>query len=456
MQSSHQLTILSQGMPDGMRRDILRAYAARMAARRRKFAGFQTNQQGEFDALLQPFLNMTLVNLGDSMDPGAYQVNSKAFERAVLDYYARLWRMPSPYWGYLTAMGSTEGNLFSLWNARDYLGGAATVQWPATAQPAAAPVVLYSASAHYSVTKACRVLQLATPADAGPPLGRNPVNAGAWCETVPCDASGRIDVEALLQLAMFFHRHRHPLIICLTQGATFSGACDDWRHITQQLRQRLPATTPQQRHYWLHMDGALSSNYLSFWPTPEGRQLAIDVQAAGLHSLCVSPYKWLSIPWPCGVVMLAEACRTVALSRPHYIGSQDATLSGSRPGLSAVVLWNQLCRLGEPGQQAVLRHCCDMQRYAHQRLQSLFAQRDPAQGRLRVLPLLAGSLMVQFSAPCAAIVKAFSLSSEWLWVHQTREHFCHLVLLPHVDRRRIDALLHALAQPDAFPAPEEV
>lgn len=456
MQASHELTILSQGISDSVRRDILHAYAVRMAARKRHFSGFQTNQMGEFDMLLAPFLNMTLLNLGDSRDPGAYQVNTKTFERAVIDYYARLWHMPSPYWGYLTAMGSTEGNLFSLWNARDYLSGAATVHWPEAARPVAAPVVLYSAHAHYSVTKACRVLQLATPAEAGPSLGPCPINAGAWMETVPCDATGCIDVEALLTLATFFHRHQRPMIICLTQGTTFSGACDDWRRITQQLHERLPATTPQQRHYWLHMDGALSANYLSFWPTPEGRQMAIDVNAAGLHSLCVSPYKWLSVPWPCGVVMLADACRAVALDRPHYIGSQDATLSGSRPGLSAIVLWNQLCRLGESGQCALLRHCYEIQHYAHQRLQVLFAQHNLGRAALQVLPLIEGSLMVQFSAPSLAIMKTFSLSSEWLWLQGERTRFCHLVVLPHFQRERVDALLYALARPGAFPATKAV
>lgn len=456
MQAFHELTLSTQGISDDARRDILQAYAVRMAARKRYFSGFQTNQMGEFDTLLSPFLNMTLLNLGDSMDPGAYQVNSKAFERAVLDYYARLWHMPSPYWGYLTAMGSTEGNLFSLWNARDYLRGAATVQWPAAERPVAAPVVLYSANAHYSVTKACRVLQLATPADAGPPLGPCPINAGAWEETIPCDATGGIDVEALMTLALFFHRHRHPLIICLTQGTTFSGASDDWRRITQQLRQRLPATVPQQRHYWLHMDGALCANYLSFWPTSEGQKMSIDVQTAGLHSLCVSPYKWLSIPWPCGVVMLADARRTAALDHPHYIGSQDATLSGSRPGLSAVVLWNQLSRLGDAGQRALLRHCYDMQHYAHQRLQALFAQHHSSHTPLQVLPLIEGSLMVQFSAPCSAIMKTFSLSSEWLWLQGERVRFCHLVVLPHVQQAQIEALLQALSRPNAFPATKAV
>ncbi|UJR64070.1 pyridoxal-dependent decarboxylase [Dickeya zeae] len=456
MQPVDELTILADGLHDVVRRRILRDYIAHMEEQQRHFAGFQTNQQGGFDAGLRPLLEMNLLNLGDSMEPGAYQVNSKRFERAVLAYYAQLWRLPSPYWGYLTAMGSTEGNLFALWNARDFLCGAATTHWPSSAHARYAPVVLYSERSHYSLAKACRVLQLATPAQAGPALGRCPFNGGVWPQALPCDDAGRVDVESLLQLVVFFHRYRRPVIICLTSGTTFSGACDDWAQITAQLQRLLPPNTPQQRHYWLHMDGALSSNYLPFWPEPEERQLAVDAQAASLHSICASPYKWLSMPWPCGIVMLPEAYRAVALNRPNYIGSGEATLSGSRPGLSAVVLWNQLCRLGEQGQREMIRRCHEVQRYAYQQLCYLFERLDPGRERLVVLPLIRGSLMVQFSAPHPSVIERFSLSSDQVVVQGTPRRFCHLVVLPHCHQALVDSLLWALRQPGAFAPVTEV
>lgn len=456
MQQTDELTIAPEGLHDVTRRRKLRDYGAQMAEKQRYFAGFQTNQQGEFDAQLRPLLEMNLLNLGDSDEAGAYQVNSKPFERAVVDYYARLWKMPSPYWGYLTAMGSTEGNMFGLWNARDFLCGAATMAWPALTRVRYAPVVLYSASSHYSIAKACRLLRLATPAEIGPMLGRCPLNNGIWPQALACDERGRIDVPALLQLVTFFHRYRRPVIICLTCGTTFSGACDDWQQISAWLGQNLPPNSAEQRSYWLHMDGALGANYLSFWPEPEGRKLAIDGQLAALHSLCASPYKWLSMPWPCGVVMLDARYRTTAMESPHYIGSRDATLSGSRPGLSAVVLWNQLCRLGDAGQRSLIQQCYDMQRYLHQQLRFLFARLDPTQTRLRLLPLLPGSLMVQFSAPNPTLIEQYSLSCEWVEVHGKRQRLCHVVVLPHCQRARLDSLVWALGRPGAFLPNEEV
>ncbi|GAB7266512.1 hypothetical protein DZJ_30630 [Dickeya ananatis] len=65
-------------------------------------------------------------------------------------------------------------------------------------------MVLYAERSHYSLAKACRVLQLATPAQAGPALGRCPINAGVWPQALPCDDAGRVDVESLLQLVTFF------------------------------------------------------------------------------------------------------------------------------------------------------------------------------------------------------------------------------------------------------------
>ncbi|ACS84168.1 pyridoxal-dependent decarboxylase [Musicola paradisiaca] len=442
MKLDKTLMIPPEGIPDAQRQDILRAYMANMHERRSHFVGFQTNQSGSFQEDLRPLLQMNLLNLGDNTEPGAYQVNSKAFELAVLDYYARLWNMPLSAWGYLTAMGSTEGNLFALWNAREYLCGAATA--PTT------PVVLYSDRGHYSLAKAAQLLQLPTPADIGPTLGRCPVNDGVWSPTVGCDAAGRVKVDELMRLTTFFYRHGRPVILCLTCGTTFSGACDDWPQITEHLRRLLPPNTEQQRHYWLHIDGALSANYLSFWPEPDGRHLAVHGKASALHSVCCSPYKWLGMSWPCGVVMLSEAFQVTARARPDYIGSRDATLSGSRPGLTAVVLWEMLSRLGEQGQQALIRHCFAVREYAHSQLQQLFARLDPMGVRLCLYPLVCGSLMVQFTAPSPAVIDYFSLSTEQrMWRGQPTQ-VCHLVLLPHCRRALIDELVRRLEQPGAF------
>ena len=126
----------------------------------------------------------------------------RSLERAVLDFYAQLWRAtmpqdvdnPESYWGYVPTMGCTEGHLYGLWNARDYLAGKVllddpdTLPMPATSpaeesvplasilrrlllhqaavpsghRHAYTPVAFCSEDMHYSVIKIMRILGIQT------------------------------------------------------------------------------------------------------------------------------------------------------------------------------------------------------------------------------------------------------------------------------------------------------
>lgn len=450
MELAAELIIPAQGLSPSVRQKKLEDYLHRIYGRKQHFAGFQTNQQVHFPKELLPFLNMNLLNLGDSFELGSYQVNSKDFEQAVLHYYSRLWQVPEPYWGYLTAMGSTEGNVFALWNARDFLHGMATHDWPEASPSTRTPVVLFSERGHYSLAKACKLLQLETIGSLGPLLGDYPVSEQPWPEAVPCDEYGRVDSEALLQLAGFFYQHGYPVVICLTLGTTFSGSCDDWQQVVQRLPEALPDNQADRRHYWVHIDGALAANYLPFWPSAEVNKQAADMRSERLHSICASPYKWLGMPWPCGVVMMKNAHRPAAGNRPNYIGSHDTTLSGSRSGLTAILLWDQLCRLGHNGQKVLSDRLQTRVFYAYTQLRRLFDHLDPEERRLVVKHPLPGSLILVFSQPVEAIVQRFSLSTDSEPVHGKLIPLCHLVVLEHCSFQVIDDLIIELAQPGAF------
>ncbi|KAL3689014.1 hypothetical protein R1sor_015323 [Riccia sorocarpa] len=96
---------------------------------------------------LSAFLDVNVNNVGDPFVTGRTRNQSKFMERAVLDYFAALWRAewphdvwsqrphpskslklgppanPSSYWGFVLSMGCTEGTLYGMWNGRDYLAG---------------------------------------------------------------------------------------------------------------------------------------------------------------------------------------------------------------------------------------------------------------------------------------------------------------------------------------------
>ncbi|KAJ8432355.1 hypothetical protein Cgig2_014974 [Carnegiea gigantea] len=75
--------------------------------------GYQVDFNFDYAALnkLQPF---PLNNCGDPFMKSNYGVNSKQFEVAVLDWFARLWEIDmDEYWGYITS-GSTEANFHAI------------------------------------------------------------------------------------------------------------------------------------------------------------------------------------------------------------------------------------------------------------------------------------------------------------------------------------------------------
>lgn len=120
--------------------------------RKKNFLGYQANQNLNYSKDLGVYLDFHINNIGEPCKSGNCNLNSKWVERAVLDYYAKLWHIDSPhllyckqkdpefdreceetkcpkdkvgnaYWGYVGTMGSTEANLYALRNARDYLAG---------------------------------------------------------------------------------------------------------------------------------------------------------------------------------------------------------------------------------------------------------------------------------------------------------------------------------------------
>ena len=94
------------------------------------FLGYQVTLRDDY-SIASKYLSTQVNNIGDPFTPGSFTLNSKWMERNVLDYYASLWNAkwphdpndPETYWGYVLTMGSTEGNLYGVWNARDYLQG---------------------------------------------------------------------------------------------------------------------------------------------------------------------------------------------------------------------------------------------------------------------------------------------------------------------------------------------
>ncbi|WP_199440176.1 hypothetical protein [Umezawaea beigongshangensis] len=483
------------GLSAKQRKRALNALETYLVEKREHMVGFQGNQDmGHYQQDLGRFLEFHLNNVGDPFQEGNYKPNTKLVERAVLDHYAALWRAnwphntgrPSPedYWGYVLTMGSTEGNLYALSNARDYLSGKKLVTRPADGgedggqmmyvqtSPQARdadsapgnrlrPVVFYSEDTHYSIVKAVRTLAIDTFGAVGRTEypGECPLD-GDWPMEVPskggADGSGEIDVAALVTLVEFFARKQHPVLLLLNFGTTFKGACDNVGKIAKRLYPVLrdngllertfefePGRPDTRRGFWIHVDGALGAGYVPFLRIAAeredelGRAVRREIRGGipefdfGLRvegvdmvsSIVMSGHKWPGAPWPCGVFMTKNKFRVEPPSVPAYTGSPDTTFAGSRNGLSPLVLWDHLAQKSVEEHAATAVRALRLTRYLETQLRELEDLLD-REDRLPEEGLYVNrspmALTVRFRRPNPRIVDKWSLSCQPMLMNSGR------------------------------------
>lgn len=502
------------GLTEQQRTQALAQLHRYLSEQQANFLGYQVNQQMDYADDLKQFLNCHINNVGDPFTSGNLTLNTKAMERAVLDYYATLWHARLPhnpfdgesYWGYVVSMGCTEGNLYGLWNARDYLAGKLLLeehtshgearlasltgtpqsvprrliykQAPTEDNPHAyTPVVFYSEDTHYSIVKAGIVLGLQTFYEIGQHRysDENPLAPGQpWPKEVPSTAgsagAGSIDIPALVKLVEFFAAKGYPILICFNYGTTFKGAYDDVEAAGNALMpifkrygldERKVYYDPGDRSkfdtrsgYWFHVDGALGAAYMPFVEMAyqagriSQRGPNFDFRLPFVQSIAVSGHKWPGAPFPCGIYMTKTKYQLRPPDNPEYIGSPDTTFAGSRNALSPIILWDHLAKHSYEDQIEMVLACEKLAEYAVQRLQKLEQQRGEPLWIERT-PL---SLTIRFKQAHPDIIFKYSLSSETLYVNGQKRAYNHIFIMPHVTTDLIDQLIGDLSQADAFPS----
>jgi len=465
-----------------------------LALQSRHFLGYQSNQHMTDAKALSFMFAMHANNVGDPFVDGNYTVNTKVMERAVLDYIARLWSAPSPseaanpesYWGYVVSMGSTEGNLYGMYNARDYLSGKRLWREPdgdltyIQALPHAAnpnayrPVAFFGEDTHYSIVKIVRALAIPTFYAIGESEypGECPINGGRWPTEVPSQGGNRgpgaVDIDALAALVEFFANRGFPPLVVLNYGSTFKCAYDDVEAAGKRLmpilrryglERRAVSYDPHDASkldirtgYWIHVDAALAGTYMPFVEMAHAagqlreRGPNFDFRLPFVHSIVASAHKWPGSPLPGGVFMTKRKFTIAPPDDPEYIGSPDSTFSGSRNALSPAFLW--LYYAGTSYEQEIEKIVAAerLAAYFEGELQGLA---DTLPGPIWVArsPL---SLSIRFRKPSAAIVFKYSLSAETLPVYDEMRPYAHVYVMQSVTKDTLDLLLAELRRPDAF------
>ena len=451
----------------------------------RSFLGFMSSQEFHLPAQMHSSLGSLMLNSsGDPQAPNAYISSVKWMERNVLDYYASLWNAKWPgsekdeesYWGYLLTMGSTEGNLHALWNARNYLLGTVMVKKGdhGPSMSTKVPVVFFSSNTNYSLYKCCNLVNIPTFDSVGRDMypSENPLG-GEWIPGVPCtggDAGpGTIDIDALEKLVDFFSSRGHPIVVIFNYGTTFKGACDDVKAAGERLVSVLknnnmyevgivnpkdPSKKSTRNGFWFHIDGALSAAYVPFLEMAYANGLTdtqpappFDFRLDFITSIVTSGHKYMGVPWPCGVYLVRDRKQNLQeWDVPLFISDVDRNIALSRNAHSSVALWSYIGKNSYDAQVATVIDSLQMVEYAVNRLTEL-------QGKIGIdlwVMNTPPSLSVGFRRPNVRVSQKYSLSFNNLVIESQVRPMAQLYAMKHVTKELIDAFVDDLSAPDAF------
>jgi len=285
--------------------------------------GYPANLLYDYSDLYR-FFRFTINNVGDPFVEGLYDINTHAFERDVISFFARLYRTPrNNYWGYVTN-GGTEGNMYGLYLARESLPDG---------------IVYFSYDTHYSIKKAVKILDMLS-------------------QEIKSQYNGEIDYEDL-EARIQTERQRPPIIVA-NIGTTIKGATDRVEKMVSILRRNAI------QQFYIHCDAALGGMILPFVESAPIFDFRMPIE-----SISLSGHKMIGSPVPCGIVLTRKKNVQRIQQQIEYIGAPDTTLSGSRNGHTVLFLWYAIKRFGIPGFQKMVASCLDMTKYTLERLKKI-------------------------------------------------------------------------------------
>jgi len=278
------------------------------------FSGYPCNLDYDYSSLFR-FLSFSINNVGDPFAGSNYKVNTHAFEREVIAFFAGLLKGQDCR-GYITS-GGTEGNLFGL--------NLALKRFPNA-------VLYFSARTHYSIIKIAKLIRVEY-------------------REIPVQDHGEIDYDRLVE--QLKHHADRPAIINVNIGTTMTGAIDNLDRIHEALLQA------NISDYHLHADAALSGMVLPFLDNPPPFNFE-----DGIDSIAISGHKFIGSPLPCGIALTRTPYIEESIPNIAYVRILDSTITGSRNGFTPLILWHAIQQQGKTGFSEQVKRCLDNAQYA--------------------------------------------------------------------------------------------
>tara|TARA_B100001175_G_C19453356_1_gene612486 strand:- start:15 stop:1343 length:1329 start_codon:yes stop_codon:yes gene_type:complete len=279
--------------------------------------GYPYNLSYNYEEIFK-FMNYSINNLGDPYVESNYGIHSRIFERAVIDFFAKLWNINEPdYWGYVTTCG-TEGNLHGILLAKEKLKDG---------------IIFTSRETHYSIFKAANYYNLNT-------------------NIIKSNFLGEIDYNHFEEQISI--NKNNNIIINVNIGTTVKGAIDNIEKICNILKKY----NISRDKFYIHCDGALFALMCPFIENTS--QLTFDYP---IDSISVSGHKMIGCPMPCGIIVTRKENITRLENRIDYLNSLDTTIMGSRNGHASMYLWYGLRKKGLEGLKKEVLYSINLAKY---------------------------------------------------------------------------------------------
>jgi len=235
------------------------------------------------------------IHNGNLLSPELYP-QLVAIERQLLGWFCQLFQQPFAHFTH----GSSYGNLDALWQAREHAKNTSNI-------------VYGSQAAHYSISKACRIL-------------------GLKFQPIPTNELGQMDINALHNAC----QHLAPIAIVVTAGTTSCGAIDPIKKCL---------AIGKEFNSWCHIDAA--------WGGALMLSLAHRHHLSGMEqadSICFDPHKALGQPKPCSLLFYKQPLtNSPDIDVDYLTQAPKQTIGGSYGGELFLPLW---CSLIVNGKQS--------------------------------------------------------------------------------------------------------
>lgn len=258
-------------------------------------------------------LGQTIAGLhnGNLLSPQLYPILVQ-IEQKTISWLCQIFKQTN---GHFVPSGS-YANLDALWQAKQ-------------ANSTHSNIVYASTAAHYSIAKACQILDLEL-------------------ILIPCNEQGEISSEALLKACEV----TQPLAIVATLGTTALGAIDPLSDCI---------AIAQRFNSWCHIDASWGG---ALCILPEYDHLFADL--AGANSVCIDPHKALSQPKPSSVLLYQHEINKIDANVSYLEEKPLAHLPGSHGGENFLPLWFMLVSKGTKVLKEQLRYrLSQAQLFAH-------------------------------------------------------------------------------------------